>query len=208
MDFCTNLTSKFWTNQEISFWQQFWFLDRVEIWFPRFRVHFWTQRPLGRSAPARGLMFDIRLCGKPMENPGKLKKLSSRGGSCKHRPCSSWWYSAVLVEEKIFLIKSSSAKISRWIFSEGRGGSILHVRNLPSRDCHYYPEWALIQVDFSNQTFSQQKFYGRISPLTDQLFSRGKFFGVSPLRPPDRTTLKTFPERILLRRLCCQSTEL
>ena len=82
--------------------------------------------------------------------PGKTQETFLTGGSCKHRPCSSWWYSAVLVEEKIFLIKSSSAKISRWIFSEGRGGSILHVRNLPSRDCHYYPQWALIQVDFSN----------------------------------------------------------
>ena len=66
----------------------------------------------------------------------------------------------------------------------------------------------LFKLIFQTRLFSQQKFYGRISPLTDQLFSRGKFFGVSPLRPPDRTTLKTFPERILLRRLCCQSTEL
>ena len=65
---------------------------------------------------------------------------------------------SVVSGEKIFLIKSSSAKIShRWIFSEGKRGTILHVRNLPPRDCHYYPEWALIQVDFSVTNFSVSK---------------------------------------------------
>ena len=68
--------SKFWTNQEISFWQQFWFLRQLEIWFPRFGVvHFWN--PPGRAPLLLPALCPIswRARGKPMGKPGKLKKL-------------------------------------------------------------------------------------------------------------------------------------
>ena len=72
----TNSMSKFWTNQEISFWQQFWFLRQLEIWFPRFGVvHFWN--PPGRAPLLLPALCPIswRARGKPMGKPGKLKKL-------------------------------------------------------------------------------------------------------------------------------------
>ena len=148
---CTDLTSKFWTNQEISFWQQFWFL---EIWFLRFRVHFWTQRPLGRSALTPGLMFDIRLCGKPMGKPGKTQETFLTGKQQTpappfelvfHRPGENIWLNHLRPK---FPVEFSL---------RGKRGTILHVKNLPSRDCHYYPEWALIQVEFSVTNISVSK---------------------------------------------------
>ena len=61
--------SKFWTNQEISFWQQFWFLRQLEIWFPRFGVvHFWN--PPGRAPLLLPALCPISWTarGKPMGN--------------------------------------------------------------------------------------------------------------------------------------------
>ena len=126
----TNSMSKFWTNQEISFWQQFWFLRQLEIWFPRFGVvHFWN--PPGRAPLLLPALCPIswRARGKPMGKPGKLKKLPN-------------------ITFPLFLVQCSMRKR---IFSlcHRRRTTIRQGINLPSRDCHYRLERSLIQVDFS-----------------------------------------------------------
>ena len=109
-------------------------------------------------------MFDIRLCGKPMGKPGKTQETFHTVGEAAN---TKWrWYSHPPWRRK-YLIKSSSAKISRRIFSEGSLDSSCKESPL-QRDCHYYLEWAsysnqtlnelLFNVDFSTKTFSQQQF--------------------------------------------------
>ena len=174
MDFCTNLTSKFWTNQEISFWQQFWFLDPLEIWFPRFSVHFWTQRPLGRSALAPGLMFDIRLCGKPMENPGKLKKLSTRAGAAANTALLAFFGGGIrsFPGRKYFWLNHRRPKFPIVEFSlKGREARFFMSGIFPPEIVIITLNELLFKLSFQSQTFQSAKFYGRIFPTDkDQIF--------------------------------------
>ena len=97
----------------------------------------------GLSGPLGGpLLCSISACvGNRWENPGKLKKLSTQWGEAAN---TKWrWYSHPPWRRK-YLIKSSSAKISRRIFSEGSLDSSCKESPL-KRDRHYYLEWALIQ---------------------------------------------------------------
>ena len=145
-------------------------------------------------------MFDIRLCGKPMGKPGKTQETFHTVGEAAN---TKWrWYSHPPWRRK-YLIKSSSAKISRRIFSEGSLDSSCKESPL-QRDCHYYLEWAsysnqtlnelLFNVDFSTKTSqSATIFTPGFSPMWHRATFQSSFLG-SPLWPPDRTTLKTFPE--------------
>ena len=70
-----------------------------------------------------------RARGKPMGNPGKLKKLPN-------------------ITLPFFLAQYGNG----FFLSHRRRTTILQGINLPSRDCHYRPERSLSQVDFSANT--------------------------------------------------------
>ena len=201
---CTKFPSKFWTNQEISL------LATVLISRPTWDLISEIRCPLLDSAAP----WEVRSCSCPYVRypslwetdgkPGKTQEtfLTERS-CCKHRP-SFWRQYSVVCEEKIFLIKSSSAKISRWIFSEGRREARFFMSGIspPEIVVIITLNELLFKLIFQSQTFQSAKFDGRIFCTVKQT----KFFGVSAA-----VWWKNYFEnlsRILLRLLSWQSTKL
>ena len=136
-------------------------------------------------------MFDIRLCGKPMENPGKLKKLSSRKGAAANTALPFGGNIPSIVRRKYFWLNHRRPKFPVEFSLKGGERHDSSCQESPLQRLLSLLPWMSSYSSwfFSHKLFSQQN----LMDVFSALWNRPNFSG-SPPRSGERTTLRTFPE--------------
>ena len=144
--------------------------------------------------------WEVRSCSWPYvrypsvwETDGKTRENSRNFPHGEAANTSPSFRAGIPPPRRKYLIKSSSAKISRWIFSEREERHDSSCQKSPLQRLSLLPWMRCYSSWFFNlKLLSQQKFYGRIFSTDRPTFQSGHIFGVSSLQPPERITLWTF----------------